>query len=220
MFIIPVAGMAKAVMAVTISLQPVAHQGPASYTVRPGDSLSTIAAHAYGRAADWPAVWWANRRQVANPNMIAAGQRLRLPASGRVPAWMARAALAAIPGAAQAAPVSAAQAAPVSAAQAAPVSAPQADPAAPVQAAPVPASSGGANWSAIAACESGGNWGANTGNGFYGGLQFTEQTWLAYGGGQYASSANLASESQQVAVAQGVMAGQGIGAWPVCGAGG
>ena len=207
MFIIPGAGMAKAVMAVTISLQPVAHQGPASYTVRPGDSLSAIAAHAYGRAADWPAVWWANRHQVANPDMIAAGQWLRLPASGEVPSWMARAALAATSAPAPA--------------TAAPVSTPQADPAAPVQAAAsVPASSGGANWSAIAACESGGNWGASTGNGFYGGLQFTEQTWRAYGGGQYASSANLASESQQIAVAQRVLAGQGIGAWPVCGAGG
>jgi LysM repeat protein len=207
LFIIPGAGMAKAVMAVTISLQPVAHQGPASYTVRPGDSLSAIAAHAYGRAADWPAVWWANRHQVANPDMIAAGQWLRLPASGEVPSWMARAALAATSAPAPA--------------TAAPVSTPQADPAAPVQAAAsVPASSGGANWSAIAACESGGNWGASTGNGFYGGLQFTEQTWRAYGGGQYASSANLASESQQIAVAQRVLAGQGIGAWPVCGAGG
>jgi len=205
MFIIPVAGMAKAVMAVTISLQPVAHQGPASYTVRAGDSLSAIAAHAYGSAADWPAVWWANRHHVANPNMIAAGQRLRLPASGQVPRWMARAALAAI-----AAPESAA-----------PVRTPQAGPSAPAQAAaPAPPSSGGANWAAIAACESGGNWSANTGNGFYGGLQFTEQTWLAYGGGQYASSANLASESEQIAVADRVLAGQGIGAWPVCGAGG
>jgi Transglycosylase-like domain/LysM domain len=208
MFIIPVAGLAKTLVAVTISLQPAAHHAPASYTVRPGDSLSAIAGHAYGSGADWPAVWWANRRQVANPDMIAAGQRLRLPASGQVPAWMARAALAAIPAASPAA------------APAVPVSAPQADPSAPVQAAPVPASSGGANWSAIAACESGGNWSASTGNGFYGGLQFTEQTWLAYGGGQYASSANLASQSQQVAVAQRVLAGQGIGAWPVCGAGG
>jgi len=203
MFIIPVAGMAKAVMAVTILLQPVAHQGPAGYTVRPGDSLSAIAAHAYGSAGDWPAVWWANRHHVANPDVIAAGQRLRLPASGRVPAWMARAALAAIPGPAPSAPVSA----------------PQAAPAAPAQAAgAVPASTGGANWSAIAACESGGNWSANTGNGFYGGLQFTEQTWLAYGGGQYAPSANLATPAQQIAVAQRVLAAQGIGAWPVCGA--
>ncbi len=192
-------------MAVTISLQPVAHQDPASYTVRAGDSLSAIAAHAYGSAADWPAVWWPNRRQLANPSVIAAGQRLWLPARGEVAAWIARAALAAIPGTAPAAPASA----------------PQAGPAAPAQAAtPVPASSDGVNWSAIAACESGGDWSANTGNGFYGGLQFTEQTWLAYGGGQYASSANLASPAQQIAVAQRVLAGQGIGAWPVCGAGG
>ena len=206
MFIIPVAGMAKAVMAVTISLQPVAHQGPASYTVRAGDSLSAIAAHAYGSAADWPAVWWANRHHVANPNMIAAGQRLRLPARGQIPALMAHAAHAARPAWS---PASAAASVPQASAPAA----------APVSTA-APASSGGANWSAIAACESGGNWSANTGNGFYGGLQFTEQTWLAYGGGQYASSANLASEGQQIAVAERVLAGQGIGAWPVCGAGG
>ena len=87
-------------------------------------------------------------------------------------------------------------------------------------AAPAAASSAGGNWGPIAACESGGNWSANTGNGFYGGLQFTQQTWLAYGGGQYASSANNASEADQIAVAQRVVAGQGIGAWPVCGAGG
>ena len=80
--------------------------------------------------------------------------------------------------------------------------------------------SGSVNWDAVAQCESGGNWSINTGNGFYGGLQFTEQTWLAYGGGQYASSANQASQAQQIAVAQRVLAGQGIGAWPVCGAGG
>jgi LysM repeat protein len=210
MFIIPAAGMAKVVMAVTISLQPVAHQDPAGYTVRAGDSLSAIAAYAYGSAADWPAVWWANRHQVANPNVLVAGQRLQLPASGQVPAWMARAALAAASGTAPVAPVSAPQADPAPAVPAAPV---------PV-AASVPASSGGVNWSAIAACESGGDWSADTGNGFYGGLQFTEQTWLAYGGGQYASSANLASEAQQIAVAEQVLAGQGIGAWPVCGADG
>ena len=96
MFIIPAAGMAKALLTVTISLHPGAHHGPASYTVQQGDTLSAIAAHAYGNAADWPAVWWANRHQVPNPNVIAAGQRLRLPASGQVPAWMARAARAAI----------------------------------------------------------------------------------------------------------------------------
>ena len=98
MFIIPVAGMAKAMLVVTISLHPGAHHGPASYTVQQGDTLSVIAAHAYGNAADWPAVWWANRQQVPNPNVIAVGQRLQLPASGQVPAWMARAARAAASG--------------------------------------------------------------------------------------------------------------------------
>jgi LysM repeat protein len=206
MFIIATAGTVKALMAVTISLHPGTHHIPASYTVQQGDSLSAIAAHTYGKAADWPAVWWVNRRQVANPNLIAAGQRLRLPASGQVPAWMARAAQATIP-ASPPAPAA--------------VSVPQASPpaAAPVSTA-APASSGGANWSAIAACESGGNWSANTGNGFYGGLQFTQQTWVGYGGGQYASSANQATKAQQIAVAQRVLAGQGIGAWPTCGAGG
>jgi LysM repeat protein len=202
---IAAAGLAKTLMAVTISLHPAVHHSPATYTVRSGDSLSAIAARAYGSKADWPAVWWANRHQVTNPNMITAGQRLRLPASGHVPRWMAKAAMAAIgaTGPAPAAPASASSAG---------------SPAAQQAAAPAAASSGGANWSGIAACESGGNWSANTGNGFYGGLQFTEQTWLAYGGGQYAASANLATPAQQMAVAQRVLAGQGIGAWPVCGA--
>ena len=206
MFIIAAAGTVKALMAVTISLHPGTHHVPASYTVQQGDSLSAIAAHTYGKAADWPAVWWVNRHQVANPNLITAGQRLRLPASGQVPAWMARAAQAAIP-------------APPPAPAAVSVTQPSPPAAASVSTA-APASSGGANWSAIAACESGGNWSASTGNGFYGGLQFTEQTWLGYGGGQYASSANLATKAQQIAVAERVLAGQGIGAWPVCGAGG
>jgi LysM repeat protein len=198
--------MTKALLAVTISLHPAAHHAQASYTVKQGDTLSVIAAHAYGNAADWPAVWWANRHQMPNPNVISAGQRLQLPASGNVPALMARAARAAIPASD---PAPAAAAASVRQAAA---------PAAASVSAAVPASSGGVNWSAIASCESGGNWSANTGNGFYGGLQFTEQTWLAYGGGQYASSANLATPAEQIAVAQRVLAGQGIGAWPVCGA--
>ncbi len=74
------------------------------------------------------------------------------------------------------------------------------------------------NWDAIANCESSGNWAINTGNGFYGGLQFTQSTWDAYGGGSYASRADLASRADQIAVAEKVLAGQGIGAWPVCGA--
>jgi len=75
MFIIAAAGTVKALMAVTISLHPGTHHVPASYTVQQGDSLSAIAAHTYGKAADWPAVWWVNRHQVANPNLITAGPR-------------------------------------------------------------------------------------------------------------------------------------------------
>ncbi|WP_316526575.1 transglycosylase family protein [Kitasatospora brasiliensis] len=71
-------------------------------------------------------------------------------------------------------------------------------------------------WDAVAQCESGGNWSINTGNGFYGGLQFTSSTWKAYGGGAYAPQANQASKGQQIAVAEKVLASQGPGAWPVC----
>lgn len=72
----------------------------------------------------------------------------------------------------------------------------------------------GTNWDAIAQCESGGNWATNTGNGFYGGLQFTQSTWHAYGG---QGTPQNASREQQIAVAEKVKQGQGLGAWPVCG---
>ncbi|MFC1432016.1 transglycosylase family protein [Streptacidiphilus sp. N1-3] len=72
-------------------------------------------------------------------------------------------------------------------------------------------------WNAVASCESTNDWSANTGNGFYGGLQFTPSTWAAYGGTAYASSADQATQGQQIAVAENVLASQGPGAWPVCG---
>jgi resuscitation-promoting factor RpfA len=74
-------------------------------------------------------------------------------------------------------------------------------------------------WDRVAACESGGNWGINTGNGYHGGLQFSQGTWSAHGGGEFASSANQATRDQQIAVAERVLATQGRGAWPVCGRG-
>jgi LysM repeat protein len=80
-----------------------------------------------------------------------------------------------------------------------------------------PAQASGVNWDAVAQCESGGNWSINTGNGFYGGLQFTRGTWKAYGGAKYASTANKASKSEQIRIAEKVLRGQGIGAWPTCG---
>jgi nucleoid-associated protein YgaU len=74
-------------------------------------------------------------------------------------------------------------------------------------------------WDTVAQCESGGNWSINTGNGYYGGLQFSASTWAAYGGTQYAAQANQASKAQQISVAEKVLASQGKGAWPVCGKG-
>jgi hypothetical protein len=73
------------------------------------------------------------------------------------------------------------------------------------------------NWDAIAACESGGNWATSTGNGYYGGLQFTMGTWRANGG---TGSPQNASREEQIRVAENVLNSQGIGAWPSCGGSG
>ena len=70
------------------------------------------------------------------------------------------------------------------------------------------------NWDAVAACESGGNWAINTGNGYYGGLQFSLGTWRANGG---TGMPNHASREEQIRVAENTLRTQGIGAWPVCG---
>lgn len=71
-------------------------------------------------------------------------------------------------------------------------------------------------WDRVAQCESGGNWKINTGNGYYGGLQFSASTWRAFGGGSYADYAHQASKDQQIRVAQATLKVQGPGAWPVC----
>jgi resuscitation-promoting factor RpfB len=93
----------------------------------------------------------------------------------------------------------------------------------PVQSAPAPAagpvtsgggsSVNGAMWDRIAQCESGGNWAINTGNGYYGGLQFDSQTWLGNGGGAFAPRADLASRTQQIAIANKVYAARGLAPW-------
>jgi len=80
------------------------------------------------------------------------------------------------------------------------------------------AAADGGVWDRIAQCESGGNWHINTGNGYYGGLQFSAGTWRAYGGTAYAPTADQASRSAQIAVATKVQGAQGWGAWPVCSA--
>jgi len=76
------------------------------------------------------------------------------------------------------------------------------------------ASADSVNWDAVAACESGGNWAINTGNGYYGGLQFSMGTWRSNGG---SGSPHAASREEQIRVAENVLQSQGIGAWPTCG---
>ncbi|ASU77380.1 transglycosylase [Actinopolyspora erythraea] len=80
----------------------------------------------------------------------------------------------------------------------------------------VAAPASAADWDELAQCESSGDWHINTGNGFYGGLQFTPSTWSAFGGDQYAPNAHQASRAEQIAIAKKVLAAQGPGAWPGC----
>jgi resuscitation-promoting factor RpfB len=81
----------------------------------------------------------------------------------------------------------------------------------------VPPVTSGLNWDALAQCESGGNWAINTGNGYYGGLQFSASTWISNGGGVYAPTANLATKAQQIAIATKLYAARGAAPWPTCG---
>ncbi|MET9610669.1 transglycosylase family protein [Streptomyces sp. NPDC006512] len=91
--------------------------------------------------------------------------------------------------------------------------------AAPLMAAGTASAATASEWDKVAQCESGGNWAINTGNGYYGGLQFSASTWAGYGGKAYAAQANQASKAQQIAIAEKVLKGQGKGAWPHCGVG-
>ena len=84
--------------------------------------------------------------------------------------------------------------------------------------APTASAAPDSDWDRLAQCEAGGNWHINTGNGYYGGLQFNQQTWQANGGGEFAATADQASREQQIVVAERVLASQGWGAWPACSA--
>lgn len=75
----------------------------------------------------------------------------------------------------------------------------------------------GATWDKVAECESGGSWSADTGNGYYGGLNLSQEDWEAYGGLTYASRPDQASRSQQIAVAERLLADRGAEAWASCG---
>ncbi|QIJ63138.1 transglycosylase family protein [Streptomyces sp. JB150] len=75
----------------------------------------------------------------------------------------------------------------------------------------------GVTWDRVAECESGGSWSADNGNGYYGGLQISQENWVKYGGLDYAESPDVASRSQQIAVAERILAAEGVAAWPTCG---
>lgn len=191
MFSIPAAGVAKALLVVALPLHPAAahhappHQAPAHYTVRPGDSLSSIARHEYGSAADWPALWWVNRHKVHNPEVIAAGQRLKLTGWHPRKAWLDRAALAAIP----------APEPTLAPSGAAPVAAPAAGPA-PASTATYGGASGSFQ-SCVIAAESGGDPTAVNPSSGAGGLYgFLPSTWQALGHSGLPENASVAEQNQ------------------------
>ena len=174
-------------------------------TVQTGDNLSAIA-NKY--QTTYVRIFDANS-QISNPDLIYPGQVLTIPAANALlpnrtlPSETADADQATAP-----APAPAPSPAPAE----------ETDQSAVVQSsapAPAPAVSGGSIWDQLAQCESGGNWSIDTGNGFYGGLQFTLSSWQSVGGSGYP---NQASRNEQIQRAQMLQARQGWGAWPVCSA--
>jgi LysM repeat protein len=164
-------------------------------TIQQGDTLSKIAD---ANSTTYIRIYNANT-DIQNPDVIYAGNSVRIPKAGEQLADRS------LP---QAQPVVAYTPPAPAAATAAP--APRVS-----QPAPVAANyaTGNTSWDRIAACESGGNWAINTGNGYYGGLQFTQATWAGAGGLAYAPRADLATRDQQIAIASKLS----LSSWPVCG---
>jgi LysM repeat protein len=160
--------------------------------VKQGDSLSKIAKRA--KLSSWRPIWDLNKK-IKHPNLIYPGQKLVLPAKGEKVKHRP------LPALAVTRVVSEERAASASGSGRSTVT----------RSASAPASGG--VWDRLAQCESGGNWGINTGNGYSGGLQFAPGTWSANGG---TGSAHNASRAEQIRVAERVRASQGWGAWPAC----
>jgi len=183
----------------------------AHYTVRSGDTLSSIAQRFYNEPGAWPAIFWANKHQIRWADSIQIGQRLRVPVKpDRIPSAPSATGPSVAP---VAAPVQQASAAPV---QAAPVQAPVAQ--APVaqapvaQAAPAATYSGGSSFQqCVIARESGGNSQVMNGSGHYGLYQFSASTWAAYGGSP--SSFGSASVAEQNQVFNNAIAAGGQSNW-------
>lgn len=199
-----VAVVAGAAAAFTLMAAPaMAHDDgvevQSTYTVQQGDYLAQVAGQ-HG-IDDWRVVYAVNSDKIDNPDLLLVGQQLAIPAN---PAAVD---VGAVTTSTQAEPE------PQPEPQASTQSSGQAE-----QASQASQAASNSVWDRLAQCESGGNWSINTGNGYYGGLQFHPGTWAAYGGHAYAPNAHLASRAQQIAVAERVLAGQGWGAWPACSA--
>ena len=173
--------------------------GAERYEVVRGDSLSAIAGeHGLDAADGWRLLFDANP-EITDPDVIVPGQQLRIPAPDEE---LDRRALPASP----AAP-------PATAATPAPQQATPAPEPAPAPAPEATTSTPAGVWDRLAQCESGGNWQANTGNGYYGGLQFLPATWRAVGG---TGLPHEASREEQIQRAQALQASAGWGQWPAC----
>jgi LysM repeat protein len=170
------------------------------YLVKRGDTLSAIAKRA--KLPSWRPIWDLNKT-IHHPNLIHPGQRLLLPAKGERTKHRPLPALALTRVVAEERAAAPASSGTASSAQRS------------TSTSTAPAPAGGGVWDRLAQCESGGNWGINTGNGYSGGLQFAPGTWSAHGG---TGSAHNASRSEQIRVAERVLASQGWGAWPACSA--
>ena len=194
-----VMGLSGATAAAETTSKDAASPASHTVTVQQGDSLSVIAG---ANNTTFVRLYDANTN-ITNPDLIYPGEAIRIPGPDEQLAVRAE-------------PYDADD---VSApAVSVPISpAPKSVTYQPV-AATAPAVSGGSVWDRLAQCESSGNWAIDTGNGFYGGLQFDSGTWLSNGGGAYASRADLATRAQQIAIASKVEAARGWSPWPACSA--
>ena len=172
--------------------------------VKQGDTLSKIAKKA--KLSSWRPVWDLNKK-IKHPNLIYPGQKLLLPAKGEKVKHRP------LPALAVTRVVSSERSAAPATRSVAPATSGSSRRSTATRSAAAPAS--GSVWDRLAQCESGGNWGISTGNGYSGGLQFAQGTWAANGG---SGSAHNASRAEQIRVAERVRASQGWGAWPACSA--
>lgn len=212
---IAVGGVAKSLIAVTISLHGgSAHQATDHVTVKPGDTLSSISQHEYGSAADWPALWWINRGTVRNPNAIQAGQQLKVSGRPAVTSAMIRAAMGAVPAPPAPAPEPVSAAPAVSEAPA--VSYAPAAPAAPAPAQASYSGSGGFQ-SCVIQAESGGNASAvNPSSGAGGLYQFLPSTWQSLGYSGLPQDASVATQNAAFAKEYAQSGGSAWSAYDGC----